>query len=107
MALSTKARKRLEVAMARRAEAKELADAVDALHAVAAATHVAPLGSTTNIPVASTTLSTSDTYTDAAVKTAIDLGDNTLRTAVEARLDAIEAKVDALLAALVAAGLMA
>jgi hypothetical protein len=30
MALSTKARKRLEVAMARRAEAKEVADAIDA-----------------------------------------------------------------------------
>ena len=38
MALSTKARKRLEVAMARRAEAKEMADAVDSNSARIAAT---------------------------------------------------------------------
>lgn len=67
---------------------------------------VAALGSTTNIPTVSVTLSTSDTYTDAAVKTAIDAGSNAVRTAAESRLDAIEAKVDAVIAALKASGQM-
>ena len=106
MALSTKARKRLEVAMARRAEAKEIADAIDVGFNATPAAAVAALGTTVNIPTVSVTLSTSNTYSDAAVKTAIDAGANAVRTAAESRLDAIEAKVDALIAALKAAGLM-
>jgi hypothetical protein len=106
MALSAKCRKRLEVAMARRAEAKELADTIDTGFNATPAASIAALGSTVNIPVVNVTLSTSDTYTDAAVKTAIDAGANAVRTAAETRLDNIEAKVDALLAALVTAGLM-
>jgi predicted RNase H-like nuclease len=90
MALSTKARKRLEVSMARRAEAKEVADAIDALHAAAPAAHVAALGATSNL------VGVDGTGSNAAPL-----------VGTEARLDAIEAKVDALLAALVAAGLMA
>ena len=109
MALSAKARKRLEVAMARRAEAKEIADAIDALPGLPAAEpaeNVAVLGSTTNIPTVSVTLSTTDTYADSDVKTAIDAGCNAVRTAAESRLDAIEAKVDELINAMVTAGLM-
>lgn len=107
MALSTKCKKRLEVALARRAEALELITAIDTGFNATPAAHIAALGSTTNIPVVSVTLSTTDTYTDAAVRTAINAGANAVRTAAESRLDAIEAKVDALLAALVTAGLMA
>jgi len=106
MALSTKARKRFEVAMARRAEATEILDAIDEGFNATPAEAVAPLGTTTNIPTVSVTLSTSDTYTDAAVKAAIDAGANAVRTATESRLDAIEAKLDALLSALTDAGLM-
>lgn len=90
MALSTKAKKRLEVAMARRAEAAEVAAAIDALHAVAPAASVAALGTTTNL-----------VGVDGAGSNAAPL------VGTEARLDAIEAKIDELLAALVAAGLMA
>lgn len=106
MALSAKAKARFEKAMAKRVEAQEITAAIDALHAVAAAAHVAALGTTTNIPTSNVTLSTTDTYSDAAVKTAIDAGSNAIRVAAEARLDAIEAKVDAVIAALIAAGLM-
>jgi hypothetical protein len=100
MALSVKTRKQLEVSMAHRARAKELADAVDAMHAIAPAADVAAIGTTSDLPTAA--LSTSDTYTDAAVNTAI----NALKTAAEARLDTIEAKIDAILAALKAASIM-
>jgi hypothetical protein len=103
---------------------------------VAKADNIAAIGATTNLtalavtPAAATAsaavLSTSNTYTDAAVKTSIDgavdalkgkvltaldlKADNadveTLRGQVETRLDGVEAKFDALVAALVAAGLM-
>ena len=89
MALSTKARKRLEVALARRTEANEIADAIDASgNSVAAA--VAALGTTTNL-----------VGVDGVGSNAAPLVET------EARLDAIEAKVDALIAALKTAGLMA
>ena len=71
------------------------------------AASVAVIGATSNLPTSNVTLSTSDTYTDAAVKTAIDAGVNALRTASESRLDVIEAKIDAVITALKAAGLMA
>jgi len=95
------------------------------LSAAGVAAVIAALGSTadlTALVIAATTLSdlsTSDTYTDAAlnaifaeVETAFDLkSDNadveTLRTEVEARLDDIEAKIDAILVSLKNAGLMA
>ena len=105
MALSAKAKKRLEVAIARRTEANEIIAAIDANGSGPAAA-VALLGTTTNIPTVSVTLSTSNTYTDAAVKTAIDAGANAVRTAAESRLDAIEAKVDAVITALKGAGMM-
>jgi hypothetical protein len=88
MALSTKARKRLEVAMARRAEAKEVADAIDA-GANAKAAHVALLGTTTNL------VGVDGTGSNAAPL-----------VGTEARLDAIEAKIDAVITALINAGLM-
>lgn len=107
MALSAKAKKRLEVAMCRRTEALEVIAAIDSNGSGPAAA-VALLGTTTNIPTVSATLSTSggNTYSDAAVKTAIDGAGNTLRVAAEARLDAVEAKLDAVIAALKAASLM-
>lgn len=132
MALSEKARKRLEVALARRAEAKEIADAIDSGGNPQAAS-VAALGATSNLsvlaPVAASISDSAGTYAipaeptgaevDAAidalrdkVETALDAkADNDdadqLRSQAEARLDAVEAKVDAVIAALKAAGLMA
>jgi hypothetical protein len=90
MALSDKAKKRFEAAMARRAEATEIVNAIDALHAVAPAAHVAALGTTSNL------VGVDGTGSNAAPL-----------VGTEARLDAIEAKVDAVIAALIAAGLMA
>lgn len=59
--------------------------------------YVAPLGATTNMTAVGAV------FADlTAARTAV----NTLRTDAEARLDAIEAKVDALIAALIAADLM-
>lgn len=73
--------------------------------------HQALLGATTPLTaVTASTLSTSNTYTDAAVLTAINAlatKTDTLRSQAEARLDAIETKVDAVNAALVTAGMEA
>ena len=88
MALSSKARKRLEVAMARRVEAKEVADAIDAGGNSPAAA-VALLGATSNL------VGVDGTGSNAAPL-----------VGTEARLDAIEAKVDAVITALKNAGLM-
>lgn len=52
------------------------------------------------------TLSTSDTYSDAAVKTAVDTALAAAAVKVETRLDALDAKVNALLAALRLAGVL-
>lgn len=132
MALSTAARRRLEVALAQRAAAKEIADAID-LGGNPQAAAVAALGTTTNmtafvitaavISPSAGTYAVPATPTGAEVDTAInqlaakvvtalaDKADNadaeTLRTEAEARLDAIEAKVDAVIAALKTASLMA
>ena len=89
MALSAKAKARFEKAMAKRVEATEITNAIDALHAVAAAAHVAPLGTTTNL-----------VGVDGTASNAAPL------VGTEARLDAIEAKIDAVIASLKAAGLM-
>jgi|GEM_PF-2929114 len=89
MALSTKAKKRLEVAMARRAEANEVIAAIES-GANTPAANVAALGTTANL------VGVDGTGSNAAPL-----------AGTESRLDAIEAKVDAILAALKAAGLMA
>lgn len=88
MALSSAARKRLEVAMAHRATAKEVADAIDSGGNPQAAA-VADITSTNLVGVDGT-------------------GSNAAPLAgTETRLDAIEAKINAMLASLRAAGLMA
>lgn len=89
MALSTKARKRLEAAMARRAEAKEICDAID-LGGNAEAAVVAAFGATTNL------VGVDGTGSNAAPL-----------AGTETRLDAIETKINAILTALKDAGLMA
>lgn len=130
MTLSTDAKRRLEVAVANSATGKELADAIDAGGSGPAAV-VAAFGGTTNLTalvVAAATFTGSacaggDTPTAAQVDTAIDAAtakvkavvdvkaDNadveTLRTEAELRLDALETKVNAILAALKDASLMA
>lgn len=132
MALSKRTKRVLEVAMADRAASAELAAAVDSGSNPQAAS-VAPLGVTADLTaavVAPVTFAASagtfaipaeptgaevDAAIDSAlgqVKTAVDAkADNadleTLRTEVEGRLDAIEAKIDAIIAALKAASLMA
>ena len=78
MALSAKAKKRLEVAMARRAEANEVIAAIES-GANSAAASVAAIGAQTP---------------------AVD------QTTTNANIAAVAAKVDAVIAALKAAGLM-
>lgn len=106
MALSKRTKEVMIVALADKKAGQELIDRVNTGFNATPASHVASLGSTTNIPASNASLSTSNTYTDAAVKAAIDGAVNAAISATEARLDAIEAKVDAILAALQAAGLM-
>lgn len=99
MALSQLARNYLTVALANKAKAKEIADAIDSLHAVAPAAHIANASAASPITIA---LSTSDTYSDSAVNTAVNAA---LVTAV-ADINALETKINAILAALQAASLM-
>ena len=130
MTLSTDAKRRLEVATASKAVGDEIAAAIDAGGSGPAAA-VAAFGSTTNLTALAVTATTFagaacaggstptatqvNTAIDTAtglVKTALDLkADNadceTLRTETEARLDAIETKINAVIAALKAASLMA
>ena len=89
MALSSAARRRLEVAMAHRATAKEVADAIDLGGNPQAAT-IAAIGATSNL------VGVDGTGSNAAPL-----------VGTESRLDAVEAKIDALIASLKAAGLMA
>lgn len=96
----------LTVALANRVAAKEISDALSAIQIVAPAADVAAFGSTTNLPAGNAALSTSNTYTDAAVNAAINGAVNAVNTVAEARLDNLEAKVNAILAALKNAGLM-
>lgn len=92
MALSREAREILIVAMANRAKANEIADAIDAIEAalLSPAAAVAAIGTTSNL------VGVDGTGSNAAplVET-------------ESRLDTIEAKIDAVIAALKASGLMA
>ncbi|HLD91690.1 MAG TPA: hypothetical protein VI911_11885 [Patescibacteria group bacterium] len=132
MSLSREARDILIVAMANRAKANEVADAIDAASVASVATVVAAISSTnmTAAVVAATTFTASagtfvnaaeptgaeiDTAIDEAtakVKAVVDIkADNadleTLRTEAEGRLDAIETKINAVLTSLKAAGVMA
>lgn len=100
MALSTEQRRLLGIALGDDVAAAAIADVIDAGgNPVAAA--IAAIGATSNISAAA--LSTSDTYTDAAVNAELD----SLMGEVEGRLDVIEAKIDAVIAGLKAAGIMA
>lgn len=83
MSLSTIIRRRLAVALASKAAADTIADAIDASGKQAA--NVAAIGTTTNVRVDSLA----------------NLGADT-----EARLDVIEGKIDAILVALKGAGFM-
>lgn len=97
MALSNDNKKKLRNAMADKDAADAVAAAIDS-NGSGPSAYVAPLGATTNL----TAIAAS--YADlAAARTSV----NTLRTDAEARLDAIEGKVDAIIAALIAAGMMA
>jgi hypothetical protein len=89
MALSQELRKRLVIALTDRFVGKELADAIDAMHVIAPAAHVAPIGATVDL-------------------VGVDgVGDNAAPlVGTEARLDAIEAKIDALIASLIAASIV-
>jgi hypothetical protein len=130
MTISVKAKARLAVAVTSKAIADELVAAIDAQGSGPAAV-VTAFGTTTNLTplvVSATTFAGAatagasaptatqvNTAIDAAtalVKTALDLkADNadseTLRTQVEARLDALESKVNDILLSLKAAALMA
>jgi len=118
--LSTKTRKILTVAMANRVAAAELADAVDSgSNPQAASVAVIPASAdlTVPAPVAAAVADTDITASQAAVVASDlnaaldDKADNadliTLAGEVEARLDTLEGKVNAIIAALKAAGLMA
>lgn len=59
-----------------------------------------------NLAATEITLSTSDTYTDSAVKAAVDAGLAGVTAKVETRLDALDTKVNAILAALRTAGVL-
>ena len=89
MALSAKAKRRLEVAMARRVEAQEVIAAIESGSNPQAAA-IAAIGVTSNL------VGVDGTGSNAAPL-----------VGTESRLDAIEAKVDAVIAALKTAGLMA
>lgn len=106
MSLSQDAKQRLIIALASQSAGDEVAQAIDGVHIVNPAGNVPVLGATSNLPASNASLSTGDTYTDAAVKSAIDGAVDALRTPLESRLDAAEGKIDAIIAALVAAGLM-
>jgi 2-keto-3-deoxy-L-rhamnonate aldolase RhmA len=88
MALSDKARKRFEVAMARRQEAEEILDKIESQAASVAA--VGALASVASVDVANA----------GPVQVATQAG-------VNARLLTLQAKIDEVIAALKAAGLMA
>jgi hypothetical protein len=120
--LSEKVRKILIVAMANKAAAKELADAVDNGGNPQAATVAAiPASADLSVPapvaaaIADTDLGAGPAF--AAVVAADlnaaldDKADNadvvTLASEVEARMDTVEGKINAVIAALKAAGLMA
>lgn len=101
MALSTAARRRLEVALAQRAAAKEIADAID-LGGNPQAETVAAI-TPSNLATVTGTYSIPAEPTGAEVDASV----NSLGADVELRLDALDSKVNAILTALKNAGLMA
>lgn len=114
MALSKKTKDIIEIALTNRAAAKELAAAVDAGQNAAApqGTAVADIGPTADLSAIAVTPSAIPDNTAGSIDAALDTkADNadvvTLRSEVEARLDAIEAKLNALLGSLRTAGLIA
>jgi hypothetical protein len=104
--LSQETINRLGIALTSDAAALELIALIEAGGNPVAAL-VANFGATTNLPASNAALSTSDTYTDAAVKAAIDGAVDAKGAAAETRLDNIETKLNAILTALKNAGLMA
>lgn len=130
MSLSQKTKDRLEKALTSKTAAAEVVAAIDSQGSGPAAV-VAAFGTTTNLTAlaptavtmtaaacaggatpAATDVNAAINSATAEIKTMLDAkADNadaeTLRTEVEARLDAIETKVNAMLTALKAAGLMA
>lgn len=102
MALSTKAKKRLEVAMARRAEAQEVIGAIEVPGSTNVADAVAALGATADLSAVAGTYAIPAEPTGAEVDATVQA----LADEVEARLDDVEAKIDEVIAALKAANLM-
>ncbi|MER9883105.1 hypothetical protein [Mesorhizobium sp. M0118] len=67
--------------------------------------NVADIGAS-NLAATTITLSTTNTYTDAAVKTAVDTGLAGVTAKAETRFDAVDTKINALLAAMRLAGVL-
>lgn len=99
MAIDSATKNRMKSVFRTPEDTKTMIAAIDSMGSGPAAA-VAAIPASTNIPVAA--LSTSNTYTDAAVNAAVNAG----VAVTESRLDAAEAKVNAVIAALKAAGLM-
>jgi len=99
MPLSTKVLRRLAVALGNKAAADAIAAAIDAQGSGPAA-KVTAIGTTAALPAAACAGGATPAATD--VNTAI----NTVTAAAEARLDGVEGKVDAIIAALKGANLM-
>lgn len=103
MTISADTRTKLRNGVADRDAADELSDAIDAANAGGSVVaNVAAIGATSNIPASAATYAIPAEPTGAEVDTAID---DTV-VFIEARLDTIEAKVDAVIAAMIAAGHM-
>jgi hypothetical protein len=100
MSISEKTKRRLEKAVTSKDAAAELVAAMDSMGSGPAAV-VTAIGTTANIPAAACEGGAEPTATQ--VNAAID----TVAAAAEARLDVIEGKIDAVLAALKASGQMA
>lgn len=99
MSLSKEAKARLVIALTDEHIGKEVAAAIDASGSGPAADVVAQ----SNASAVTVTLSTSDTYTDAAVRAAV----NAALVSVIADINADRAKISEILTKLKAAGLMA
>ena len=84
----------------------EVGATVTGLAAVAEQAAITDLGAS-NLAATTITLSTTDTYTDGAVKSAVDTGLAGVTSKVETRLDAIDAKIDDILAKLRLANVIA
>jgi hypothetical protein len=99
MSLSSRSKSILTVAMADKKSASEVSAAIDALHAIAAAAHVANNAAASAVTIA---LSTADTYSDAAVNSAV----NAALVSVIADINSTRSQINAILASLEAASIM-